>query len=132
MRFFNTDIIKFARDNQDFRRVVFTSMNSQVVVMSLTPGEEIGTEVHDATDQIFCFVDGHGRVMIDGHHLSVERNDMVVVPCGSLHNVVNSDAHEHLRFFTIYSPPAHAPGTVHARRDEAEADKPDTRRGDRY
>ena len=124
MNYFTTDIVKFARDNHDFRRVVYTATNSQVVVMSLHPGEELGMEVHQSIDQIFCFVEGKAQVTIDGVPLEVEKNDVVIVPAGTLHDVRNITAHP-LRFFTIYSPPAHAPGTVHHTREDAEVDQHD-------
>ena len=125
MKFLNTDVVRLAKENDDFRRVVFTGPNSQLVLMALLPDEEIGTEVHEHTDQIFYFIAGKGRAIVDKHPTEVEKGDIVFVPAGLAHNIANRDAHDRLRFFTVYSPPAHAPGTVHRTREEAEADEHD-------
>lgn len=125
MKFLNTDIVKLAKENDDFRRVVFTSVNSQLVLMKLQPGEEIGMEVHETTDQVFYFVEGKGQAIVDGRPTEVKKHDIVVVPAGLMHNIVNREEHDKLRFFTVYSPPAHEPGTVHHTREDALADEHD-------
>ncbi|HEY4913490.1 MAG TPA: cupin domain-containing protein [Candidatus Dormibacteraeota bacterium] len=115
------NIKKAAKDNDFFRKVLFTGTKSQLVLMSLRPGEEIGTEVHKV-DQILYVVDGEGKVVLDGVDKEFEKGEIVFVPAGVQHNVINSDD-QPMKLFTIYSPPQHAEGTVHRTKavaDEAE------------
>ena len=113
------DIVEAARSNDAFRRVIVTGEHEQVVVMSIEPGGEIGTEVHATTDQVLLFVEGRGDAVLDGDAREVGENDLVFVRAGTEHNFLNrGDAP--LRLITIYAPPEHAPGTVH--RTKAEAD----------
>ena len=105
--------------NQDFRRVLYTGKNLQLVLMTLQPGEEIGEEVHEDRDQFFRIEEGRGTVYIDGVPSEVEDDFAVIVPAGARHNVVNS-GEEPLKLYTIYGPPEHRDGTVH--RDKAQAD----------
>lgn len=114
------DIIAAARTNAAFRRVVRTGDHEQVVVMTLPAGTGIGDEVHDDTDQVFVFVEGRGSVIIDGQTREVGPNDLVFVHAGSRHDVRN-DGDDPLRLVTIYAPPAHAPGTIHETKAEADA-----------
>lgn len=107
------------RKNSDFRRVLYTGKFSQLVLMSLKPGEEIGEETHDDVDQFFRFESGQGRVIIDGVGHGVKDGDGVVVPAGAKHNVVNASKKLDLKLYTIYSPPEHQDGVV--RRTKAEA-----------
>jgi mannose-6-phosphate isomerase-like protein (cupin superfamily) len=110
-------------DNENFRKVLFTGPNSQLVVMSLGPGEEIGEETHDL-DQFICFEAGHGEVVLDGESHEVEDDFGVVIPAGTRHNVINKSDSEPLKLFTVYSPPEHEPDTVHKTKAEAdEAEK---------
>jgi mannose-6-phosphate isomerase-like protein (cupin superfamily) len=104
------NIKKAAKDNEYFRDVIFTATKSQLVLMSLQPGEEIGMEVHDG-DQSIYVVDGEGFVVLDGSKQDIEKGSMVFVPTGVRHNVVNDDD-EPMKLFTIYAPPQHAAGTV--------------------
>ena len=113
------DLDKLARANQDFRRVLFTGTHSQLVIMTLAPGEEIGEEVHDV-DQILYAVDGEGESIIAGQQAPFEKGDVVAIPAGALHNIRNTDD-KPLQLFTVYAPPNHAAGTVHHTRAEAEA-----------
>lgn len=106
-------------ENGNFRKVLFTAPHSQVVVMSLRPGEEIGMEVHNG-DQFFRFETGTGKVVIDGEEYEVRDGSAVVVPTGSQHNVINTGS-DPLKLYTIYSPPQHPDGTVHATKAEADA-----------
>lgn len=107
--------------NSNFRQVLFTAAHSQLVVMSLKPGEEIGMEVHPSVDQFFRFEQGEGKVIIDGQESMVRDGMAVVVPAGSQHNVINTSQTEDLKLYTIYSPPNHPDGTIHATREEAMA-----------
>ena len=107
--------------NQDFRRVVYTGRNLQLVLMTLPPGCDIGEEVHEDIDQFFRIEEGEGEVRIDGVAHRVEDDFAVIVPAGARHNVINTGAAP-LRLYTIYGPPEHKHGTVHTDRDQAEAD----------
>jgi len=113
------NIEKATRDNAYFRRVLHTAENSQLVVMSLQPGEEIGLEVHPELDQFIRVEEGSGQVVLDGEEHNIATDWAVVIPAGTRHNVVNTSGSEMLRLYTIYSPPQHPAGTVHATRAEA-------------
>lgn len=106
--------------NNNFRQVIFTGQHSQLVLMSLKPGEEIGMEVHPQVDQFFRFEAGQGKVVVDGEEFAVADGDAVVVPAGSQHNVINT-GEEDLKLYTIYSPANHPDGTVHRTKVEADA-----------
>ncbi len=95
------------RRNSDFRRVVYTGKHSQLVLMCLRPGEEIGEETHETVDQFFRIETGKGIVVIDGKRHSVIDGSGVVVPAGARHNVLNASKKSMLRLYTIYSPPEH-------------------------
>jgi mannose-6-phosphate isomerase-like protein (cupin superfamily) len=84
---------------------------------------EIGEEVHDGIDQIFFIVEGHGAATVDGTALQIRENDVIFVPRGARHNIINGDTTDPLKLVTIYSPPAHAPGTIHRTKMEAEAEE---------
>ena len=107
--------------NTDFRRVLYTSKHSQLVLMSLAPGEEIGMEVHSHLDQFFRFEKGEGKVTIDGNEYDVKDGSGVIVPAGAQHNVVNTSKTEALQLYTIYSPPEHIDKTVRRTKKDAEA-----------
>jgi mannose-6-phosphate isomerase-like protein (cupin superfamily) len=107
--------------NDFFRRVVFTGPHAQLVVMSLLPLEEIGMEVHEQHDQFFRFERGEGKVIIAGEEYMVKDGSAVIVPAGSMHNVINTSKDKPLKLYTIYSPPNHPEGTVHETKAEAEA-----------
>ena len=106
--------------NDNFRKVLFTGEHSQLVLMSLKPGEEIGLETHPHVDQFFRFEQGQGRVVVGEEEFSVADGDSVVVPAGSQHNVINTGEGD-LKLYTVYSPPNHPDGTVHKTKAEAEA-----------
>jgi len=105
--------------NADFRHVLYTGKYSQLVLMSLKPGEEIGSETHADVDQFFRFEKGSGKVVIDGVEHPVGDGVAVVVPAGAKHNVVNVSKKMNLRLYTIYSPPEHQDGTVRHTKEEA-------------
>lgn len=107
--------------NNNFRKVLYTGKFSQLVVMSLLPGEEIGEEVHDSVDQFFRFEVGEGKAVLDGEEIVFNADDVVIIPAGVRHNIINTSASETLKLYTIYSPANHPEGTVHATKAEAMA-----------
>lgn len=115
---YQENIKKAAKRNEAFRRVISTGKKSQLVLMAIPEGEDIGAEVHPATDQIFFIVDGKGKAVVNGKTFKVGENDVVFVPAASRHNLVN-EGDEPLKLFTVYSPPEHADGTVHATKEDA-------------
>jgi mannose-6-phosphate isomerase-like protein (cupin superfamily) len=122
MKGFVDDIEDMTEKNSDFRRVLYTGKNLQLVLMALKPGEEIGEEVHTDRDQFFRVETGKGEVWIDGNKTKIEGDSGIVVPAGARHNVRNT-GDEPLKLYTIYAPPEHAEGTVHKTKAEAEASK---------
>src|SRR5687768_14880861 len=114
------DIVETAQSNDAFRRVIHTGKHSQVVAMTIPPGGEIGEEVHEGVDQVLIFLQGHGDAILEGERNPFEENDLVFVEAGTRHNFINT-GEDPLRLVTIYSPPEHAPGTVHATKEEADA-----------
>ena len=106
--------------NTDFRRVLYTGHNLQLVLMTLQPGEEIGSEVHEDRDQFFRIEEGSGAVDIDGVANEVEDDFAVIVPAGARHNVRNT-GDKPLKLYTIYAPPEHKDQVVQATKAEAEA-----------
>jgi mannose-6-phosphate isomerase-like protein (cupin superfamily) len=114
------DIVATAQSNEAFRREVVTGDHEQVVVMTIPPGEEIGEEVHDTTDQVLIFLEGRGEAQLDGRSSDVGPNDLVFVRAGTRHNFINR-GDESLRLITVYAPPEHEPGTVHQTKAEADA-----------
>ena len=121
MKGFNTTLEKDALKNTDFRRVLYTGKHSQLVLMCLKPGEEIGEEVHPDVDQFFRFEKGEGLVVIDGVKHIVKDGSGAIVPCGARHNVINTSKTAELKLYTIYSPPEHIDKTVRHTKAEAEA-----------
>lgn len=115
------EIEKETKKNTDFRRVLYTGKYSQLVLMSIKPGEEIGEETHDDVDQFFRFEAGEGKVIIDGAEHHVKDGNGVIVPAGARHNVVNTSKLLDLRLYTIYSPPEHQDGVIRHTKKEAMA-----------
>lgn len=115
------DVQRATLDNEDFRRVLYTGHNLQLVVMTIPPGGEIGEEVHEDRDQFFRFEEGEGEVLIDGHTHHVEDDFGVIVPAGARHNVRNT-GEEPLKLYTLYGPPEHKDGVVHQDKAQADAD----------
>lgn len=120
MKGFIADIEGLTEGNSDFRRVLYTGKNLQLVLMAIEPGGEIGDEVHDDRDQFFRVEKGKGEVVIDGHRSKIKGDDALIVPAGARHNIMNT-GDEPLRLYTVYAPPEHRDGTVHATRADAEA-----------
>ena len=112
MKGFVTNIEKATLENENYRQVLYTGMSSQLVLMTIQPGDEIGSETHDL-DQFIRIEAGQAVVTLDGVNHDVEDDWAVVIPAGTEHNVVNN-GDEPLRLYSIYSPPEHKDGTVHA------------------
>jgi mannose-6-phosphate isomerase-like protein (cupin superfamily) len=114
------EIEKLARENEYFRREVGTAEHSQVVLMTIQPGEEIGEEVHEHNDQLLVFVEGEADAILEGESSPVRVGQATLVPAGTQHNFRNS-GQSPLRLWTVYAPPEHPPGTVHRTKAEADA-----------
>ncbi|HYX33496.1 MAG TPA: cupin domain-containing protein [Oligoflexus sp.] len=119
MQGFVADIEQLTLENSNFRKVLYTGKNLQLVLMTLQPGEDIGEEKHDDRDQFFRVEQGYGEIMIDGHRSEVKADDAMIVPAGAMHNVINR-GDQPLRLYTLYGPPEHREGTVHVTKDDAE------------
>jgi len=115
------DIEGLTEKNSDFRQVLYTGENVQLVVMTLAPGEDIGAETHPDVDQFFRVEAGGGEVTINGETTPIKVGTGIVIPAGSKHNVKNT-GEEPLRVYTLYAPPHHADGTVHKTKKDAQAD----------
>jgi mannose-6-phosphate isomerase-like protein (cupin superfamily) len=113
-------IATVAEQSAAFRRVLWTGRHTQLVIMTIPPGGEIGEETHDDTDQILSFVSGTGEADVAGETRQVTQGDLVVVPAGTRHNFRNTGVNP-LVLYTVYGPPEHADGTVHATKEEADA-----------
>lgn len=120
MKGFVANIEQLTEGNSDFRRVLYTGKNLQLVLMAIEPGAEIGEEVHNDRDQFFRVETGSGAVLIDGTRSKIAADDGIIVPAGARHNIINT-GDTPLRLYTLYAPPEHRDGTVHANRAEAEA-----------
>ena len=125
MRGFNANIEKDTIENNNFRKVLYTGKHCQLVLMSLKPLEEIGTEVHTENDQFFRFEKGEGKGLIDGNEYTVRDGSAIIVPSGAEHNVVNTSETEDLKLYTIYSPAHHKDGVVRSTKAEAGVNGPE-------
>jgi len=114
------DVIRLARENDDFRREVATAERSQIVVMTIPPSGDIGEEVHEGIDQLLLFVEGEAEAIVGDERRRVGPDELVLVPGGTRHNFVNIGEFP-LRLVTVYTPPEHPPGTVHRTKEEADA-----------
>lgn len=121
MKGYVDDIQARTLENVDFRRVLYTGKNMQLVLMTLPPGCDIGEEVHEDRDQFFRIEEGSGTITIDGKANRVEDDFAVIVPAGARHNVVN-DGDVPLKLYTLYAPPEHRDGAVHKDKEQAERD----------
>lgn len=121
MKGFHTNIEKDTRENDNFRKVLYTGMHAQLVLMSLKPGEDIGMEIHADTNQFFRFEQGQGKCIIDSYEYDLTDGTAMVIPAGSQHNIINTSETEDLKMYTLYSPPHHRDGIVFATKKEAEA-----------
>lgn len=118
---FHTDIEKKTLENEYFREVLFTAPHSQLVVMALKAGEDIGMEVHPDTDQFFRIEAGRGKAILDGKEYELKDGSALVIPAGTEHNILNTSTTESLKLYTVYSPPNHPDGTIHKTKAEADA-----------
>lgn len=121
---YHTNIIKETQDNEYFRRVLSTGTNSQLVVMSIPAGGEVGAETHKYTEQTLFFLSGTGEGEFDGKKFPIVTGDVVVVVPGTEHNFRNTGT-EPLKIYTVYSPPNHIDGRVHKTKADADADAAD-------
>jgi mannose-6-phosphate isomerase-like protein (cupin superfamily) len=117
---YHEDIEQQTTENSDFRRVLYTGKKLQLVLMSLPPGCDIGSEVHEDRDQFFRFEEGRGQVDIDDNTYDVVDGSGVIVPAGARHNVRNTGDGP-LKLYTLYGPPEHKDGVVQATKEEADA-----------
>jgi mannose-6-phosphate isomerase-like protein (cupin superfamily) len=123
MKGFSSNIEKDTLENTNFRKVLYTGKNSQLVLMSLKPNEEIGIEVHPDNDQFFRFEKGQGKCIVDGNEYELTDGVAIVVPAGAMHNVINTSDTEELKLYTIYSPAHHKDAIVRTTKEEAEANE---------
>jgi mannose-6-phosphate isomerase-like protein (cupin superfamily) len=119
MKGFKSNIEKDTLENKNFRKVLYTGKHLQLVLMSLKVGEDIGEEIHPDNDQFFRFESGLGKCVIDGNDYKVKEGDVIVVPAGAKHNVINVGAKE-LKMYTLYGPPNHQDGTIRNTKEDAE------------
>lgn len=119
MNGFIEDILNQSKKNTYFRQVLETGKHTQVVIMSIPSGGEIGEEVHNGTDQVLYLVEGEGKVILNGEEKTYKSGDIVLVHDGTRHNFINTGADD-LKIITMYSPPHHPAGTIHKTKEEAE------------
>ncbi|MDP2586203.1 MAG: cupin domain-containing protein [Candidatus Komeilibacteria bacterium] len=122
MKGYHGNIEKLTLDNENFRQVLYTAKHCQLVVMSLKPNEEIGEEIHHENDQFFRFEAGEGKAVIDGNEYPLADGDVVIVPAGSKHNIINTSSSSPLKLYTMYLPAHHRDGVIHATKEQALAD----------
>ncbi|MEK7506347.1 MAG: cupin domain-containing protein [Patescibacteria group bacterium] len=122
MKGYIENIEKLAKENNNFRRVLYTAKNSQLVLMALQPGEEIGEEIHHL-DQFLRIEEGEGKAILDGVEHAIADGSAIVVPAGARHNIVNTSADKPMKLYTVYSPPNHIDGVIHITKAQAEADE---------
>lgn len=125
MKGFKGNIEKETLENNNFRKVLYSGHHLQLVLMSLKAGEDIGEEIHKENDQFFRFESGHGKCVVDGNEYTVKSGDVLVIPAGAKHNIINLDPKTPLKMYTIYSPPHHKDGIVRATKEEAEKSAPE-------
>jgi len=123
MKGYIDNIEKKTLENENYREVLFTGPNLQLVLMALEPGDEIGEEIHADHDQFIRFEAGEGEVILEGEPRRVGDGDAVIIPAGVKHNVVNVSSDAKLKLYTLYAPPEHAPGTVHPRKRDSVEDE---------
>lgn len=125
MKGFYANIEKETLENTNYRKVLYTAKHSQIVLMSLKPGEEIGMEVHPENDQFFRIESGKGKCIIDDNEYELYDGVAIIVPAGAKHNIINTSETEDLKLYTIYCPPHHKDGIIRATKEEAERDAPE-------
>jgi len=123
MKGFVTEIEQATLENEEFRRVLYTAQHCQLVVMCIPAGGEIGEEVHSDGDQFLRIEEGVGIAILNGEERPLSDGTVVIVPAGVKHNIVNTSRDESLKLYTLYAPPHHKDGVVHASKEEADADE---------
>ena len=119
MKGFKSNIEKDTMENNNFRKVLYTAKQMQLVLMSLNVSEEIGEETHHDNDQFFRFESGKGKCIIDENEYDVKEGDAIIIPAGAKHNIINTDTATALKMYTIYSPPHHKDGIIRATKKDA-------------
>lgn len=119
MKGFKSNIENDTLENKNFRKVLYSGNHLQLVLMSLKAGEEIGEEIHEDNDQFFRFEGGKGKCVIDGNEYNVKNGDVIIIPAGAKHNIINADSLTELKMYTIYAPPHHRDGIVRATKADA-------------
>ncbi len=122
---FIDSIEKLTIENNNFRKVIYTGQHAQLVIMSLLPNEEIGMETHSVTDQFLRIEKGEGKVIMNGEEKMVGDGDVIIVPAGTEHNVINLSSENPLKIYTLYSPPHHRDGIIHKTKKDAQTDTSD-------
>lgn len=122
MKGYIVDIEKATTENKNFRKVLYTAKNSQLVLMSLRPGEDIGEEVHHL-DQFIRIETGTGKAILDGVEHAIEDDYAIVIPAGTRHNIINTSKQSEMKLYSIYSPPEHREGVLHRTKADAMADE---------
>ena len=122
MKGYITNIEKDSLENENFRKVLYTGKNSQLVLMAIEPRDDIGEEVHKL-DQFIRVEAGNGLAILDGVKHEISDGSAIVIPAGTMHNIINSSETEKLKLYSVYSPPEHKDGTIHRTKDEAEKNK---------
>ncbi len=122
MKGYCQNIEKLTLENENFRQIIYTGTKSQLVLMTIQPGQEIGTEIHDDHDQFFRIEQGQAKVQIDENEYEAKDDFAIIVPAGAKHNVINTSETETLKLYTIYSPPEHRYNVVHTTKEQALAD----------
>lgn len=120
MKGFKNNLERETLDNSNFHKVLYTGVNSQLVLMSLKPGEEVGLEVHPESDQFVRIEQGRGRCVIEDSEYNIEDGSGIVIPAGAEHNIVNTSTTEELKLYTLYSPPNLKDGTIHKTKEDHE------------
>lgn len=121
MKGYIVNIEKETKENNNFRRVLYTAKNSQLVIMSIKPKEDIGEEIHEL-DQFIRIEEGEGKAVLNGIETNIKDDYAVVIPAGTKHNIVNTSENKDLKFYTVYSPPEHRDGVVHITKSDAISD----------
>ncbi|MFH0890352.1 MAG: cupin domain-containing protein [Candidatus Aenigmatarchaeota archaeon] len=116
-----TNIEKATMENEFFRKVLFTARNSQLVVMTLQPSEDIGMETHPENDQFIRIEAGEGKAILDNKEYEIKENSAIVIPAGTRHNIINTSKSEKMKLYTVYSPSNHPVGTIHKTKSDADA-----------
>lgn len=123
MKGYKVNIENVTLRNDNFRKVLYTSTHMQLVLMTLPPHEEIGFEVHRDNDQFFRIEEGNGKCIIDGTEYEINNGDVIIVPAGAKHNLINTDEITDLKLYTLYAPPHHKDGIVRKTKLDAEKNK---------